>query len=211
MSGKRMPLYAAAGLVVAVIVSGWNLVIPADDWSIEAEIAESCSCNPACPCLFGSEPTMDKCEGSRLIEIKQGHFGGVRLDGIAVVVAFRMGAWTQYYISDEATEAQAEAAEQLISRTFPEFVEWGLATTETVPISVERAEGRVKFTVPASTVEIEVMEGKEGKPVTIEHLKPAFLQNYTQYVSVENSHHSDKANFKYSGTNGFTSRIEAGS
>lgn len=209
MLRKRMLLYAAVGLVVAVIVSSWTLIASSDEWSIKADIAESCSCNPACPCIFGSAPTMDKCEGSRLIEIEEGHFDGVQLHGIKVVVAFRMGTWAKYYISDEATEEQAKAAEKLISKAFPDLAQ-SMTSAETVPISVERTSGRLKFTAPTSTVELEVMEGKDGKPVTIGHLKPAFLQGYTQYVSVENSHHSDKASFKYSGTNGFTSRIEAG-
>ena len=212
MQKIRIVSYALAGLVIAVaVVSGFNLTASADEWSIKADIAESCSCNPACPCIFGSEPTTDKCEGSRLIDIEQGHYGGVQLDGIPVVVAFRMGEWTQYYIADKATPEQAKAAEQLISAAFPSFAEWGITATATVPITIERTNGRIKFTAPASTVEIKVMEGKEGKPVTVEHLKPAFLQDYTQYVSVENSHKSDKASFKYSGTNGFTSHFEAGS
>jgi hypothetical protein len=36
--------------------------VSAQDWAINADYTESCSCNPACPCLFGSPSTLGYCE-----------------------------------------------------------------------------------------------------------------------------------------------------
>ncbi len=175
------------------------------DWSIDADYAESCSCNPACPCMFGSPSTNEHCEGSRLVEIHKGHYGGVDLDGTKVVMTFRMGAWVKYHV--DAEENKVEAARDLVMAAFPAFAGWGTAATERVNVQVERSGDTVSFSVPDATVEIELMKGRGGKPVRVENLASA--DNYVQYVSTKNSHKSDKDGFDYSGTNGFTATVNA--
>ena len=71
-------------------------------WAVKANYVDSCSCKPSCPCLFGSHATLGYCEGLTLIEIEQGHFGDVRLDGIEVVAVYRSGNWIKFYVTDEA-------------------------------------------------------------------------------------------------------------
>ena len=56
-----------------------------------------------------------------------------------------------------------------------------------------------------------VMRGFGGKPVKVMNLPNPAYQDYTQYKSVVHKHASDKATFSHSGTNGFTSTMEAGS
>jgi len=214
MNRKSLLWMITVAVVSIAAVTGWmfthqSVAAAGEAWAIKADIAEACSCKPVCPCLFGSPSTGNPCEGSRLIDIKQGHVGGVELDGIPVVVTFRMGGFSKYWISDKATDEQAKAAAELITHAFPSFKEWGIVSTEKVPVSIMRANGRMKFTVPTATVEMKAMEGRDGKPVTIHNMPAAFLDGYTQYVSVENSHESAEVTFEYSGTNGFTSRLEA--
>ena len=63
------------------------------EWSIKADYTDSCCCQPSCPCLFGSAPTLDHCEGITLVEIKNGHYRDVRLDGIHPVVLQRVSLY----------------------------------------------------------------------------------------------------------------------
>jgi len=83
-----------------------------------------------------------------------------------------------------------------------------------VPISVERSAERVKISTPNTMAEIEIMKGKNGKPIRIENLPspdfpgPPYL-DHTQYRSVFLKHEAEDKQFEYSGTNGFTARIEA--
>ena len=177
-------------------------------WAIKAQIVESCSCDPACPCMFGSSMTNETCEGSRLYEIQEGHFGGVDVAGVKVVVTFSVGKWVKYYVADGATDKQVKVVEPLISRVSPVF-DVEVLSIESVRVSVERREKKIRFSVPASTVEIELMEGLAGKPIKMRDLPYHDLANYVQYKSVENSHQSADIQFNYSGTNGFTSTVDA--
>lgn len=182
-------------------------------WAIKADYTESCNCNPVCPCNFGSSPTLGFCNGNGLIEIKKGHYGDVQLDGIALAVTFRMGEWEEYYVSEHATDEQVKATEQLMMAFFKsEFFKTPTSKVlsfKRAPVSVERTADKIKFSTPASEVEIEMMKGTDGKPIKIQNL-PDFA-DYTQYKSITNSHRSENEDlaFSYSGTNGLTSKMEA--
>jgi hypothetical protein len=183
-------------------------------WSVKADYTDTCSCQPTCPCLFGSAPTLGHCEGVTLIEIESGHYGNVRLDEVKVLAVYRGGDWIKFYVSDEADKAQTEAAVKLLP-TFEEFfaIE-NVLEVKNVPISVERSAERMTISTPNTTAEIEIMKGKNGKPIKIENLpSPGFpappLLDHTQYRSVTLKHDAEDKQFEYSGTNGFTARIEA--
>ncbi len=195
-------------ILALVAILAYQTAASTDSWAIKAQIAESCSCQPTCPCNFGLSPTREPCEGSRLYEIEKGHFGDVSVDGLQVVATFRVGKWVKYYVSDRATDEQLRAVASLISRASPVF-DVEVLTLEKVAISVERTDSRVKFTAPASTVEIEAVEGLDGTAIKIHNLPFSDLVDYAQYKSVENSHKSPSASFHHSGTNGFTSRLDA--
>ena len=186
------------------------------DWSIQAGYTDSCSCAPSCPCLFGSGPTLGHCEGLTLLEIERGHYGDVRLDGIAVMAVYRGGSWIKFYVTDEADEAQTEAAVKLLPTFEKFFAIENVLGVENVAISVQRTADRVKIVTPETVAEIELMRGKNGEPIKIAGLpSPEFpappLLDHTQYRSITLRHESDDRKFEYSGTNGFTARIEADS
>ena len=203
-------------IIFVLVFSIMGIMAPsvaAQDWAIKADYTESCSCNPACPCLFGSPSTLGDCEGNNLIEIKEGHYGDVRLDGISVVTAFSLGKWLKLYISENASDEQAKAVVKLLKlpQTFG-FIYAGkskILSQEKVPVSIEKTSSTVKFSVPASRVEIEMMKGWEGKPIKIQNLPFAYVRDHTQYKSVTTRHKSKGKKFKHSGTNGLTAKIEA--
>ncbi len=209
MKKKILSWALIPALAVVLAIAGWSAA-SGESWTIQADIAEACSCNVVCPCLFGSPSTHDFCEGSRLIEINKGHMNGVRLDGIPVVAVFSMGKWVRYYVGGGATDEQVKAAGDLISKSFPPFVEWGIESVEKAPVTVDRGRSRMKFTAPNTVVDIKIVEGRGGRPITIQNLNAAFLDGYVQWVSEENSHSHEGVEFSHSGTNGFTSKLETG-
>ena len=184
-----------------------------NDWAIKAQFTASCSCNALCPCLFGSPPTHDFCQGSHLVEIKKGHYGGINLDGLGMVTTKSHGEWIKLYIDEAASDSQMNALVELLK--LDETMRLGgnteIISKEKVKISVERTSDRVKFSVPASTVEIEMMEGLGGKPIKVDNLLLSFLDDYTLYKSISNIHQSDEHKFSHSGTNGVVSRLAASS
>ena len=130
-----------------------------------------------------------------------------------MVATRRGGEWLKLYIDEAASDSQMNALVELLKldETMGLAGNTEIISKEKVKISVERTSDRVKFSVPASTVEIEMMEGLGGKPIKVDNLPLPFLDDYTQYKSISNIHTSDEHKFSHSGTNGHVSRIKASS
>jgi hypothetical protein len=182
----------------------------APDWHITATVAESCSCTISCPCNFGGEPNRNPCEGNRLIAITSGHYEGVNLAGVSVLVTFNMRNWSKIYVSDSVTAAQEKAVEALLPIAFAGFHRGMLSFTK-APITMQLTATRVTFAGPESSVDMEVMRGFDGRSVKILNLPSPAYQDYTQFRSVSHKHSSDKATWSHTGTNGFTSTMDVGS
>jgi hypothetical protein len=192
-------LILAVGIMAAMAVS-----VSAQDWAVKGNYTESCSCKPACPCIFGSPATLG------VLEIKEGFYGDVNFDGITVFQTGRLGKWMMYYLGEDATDEQVKAVEPLMAALFP-FGDLEILAIEKTPISIERSDTKVKFSVPVSTVEIEMMKGRDGKTIKIQNLVAPFYIDYTLYKSIALSHKSKDKEFNYSGTNGMTAKVDAGS
>lgn len=204
--------------LVAVISAGVGVVAvtlpqaaPAQtpSWHLTATVAESCSCTVACPCNFGGSPNVDRCDGNRLISIKSGHYGNVDLAGVSFLVTFEMRKWSKIYVSDKVSNAQNAAVEALLPIAFAGFRN-GMLSLSKGPITMDITETRVRFSGPESSVDMEVMKGFGGKPVTIQNLPNAAYQGYTQFKSVSHQHTSADHTFSHNGTNGFTSTMDVG-
>lgn len=86
------------------------------DWMIRTRQLGTCSCDYGCPCEFNAPPTRTPCEGVMALEITEGYFGDVRLDGLRVAGVYRWpgpvheGNGTWWSIIDKAaTPEQVEA------------------------------------------------------------------------------------------------------
>jgi hypothetical protein len=190
-------------------------IIPAQtaatpNWHLTATVAESCSCGVPCPCNFGLDPSRKPCEGNRLISIQSGHYEDVDLHGVAFIITFGMRDWSKIYVSDVVNDRQMAAVEALLPVAFAGFRRGMLSITK-APITMSITEKRVAFSVPESSVDMEVIDGFDGRPVKILNLPNAAYQDYTQYRSVMHRHDSADHRFSYSGTNGFTSTMDVGS
>jgi len=183
---------------------------PAPDWHLTAMVAESCSCDVSCPCNFGSKPTRMPCNGNRLVSFKSGHYQDVDLSGVAFLVTFAMRDWSKIYVSDRVTARQMAAVEALLPIAFAGF-QRGMQSLTKAPLTMEITEQRVAYSVPESSVDMEVMRGLDGKPVKVLNLPNPAYQDYTQYRSVVLRHESAEHRFSYAGTTGFTSTMDVGS
>ena len=92
------------------------------DWYIEGPEFSNCNCDYACPCQFESlQPTHGDCRGFAAVQVVNGHFGDVRLDGLCGAVIY---AWPgpiykgngefQGVIDERADDQQREAFESIL-------------------------------------------------------------------------------------------------
>jgi hypothetical protein len=85
-------------------------------WSLDADFVQACNCDYGCPCEFSAPPTRGFCEGTGVWKINKGHFGDVKLDGLAVAFgahwpkAIHEGNGTlALFVDERATPRQREA------------------------------------------------------------------------------------------------------
>ena len=206
---KRRELGKLLGAVaIAPSLLAWLRQARAEGaWSLVANVAECCSCEIPCPCNFG-RPTKLRCDGNRLIEIADGHAGELDLAGVRFVVSFEMGKWTRIY-ADEAMSAKQKAGfEAILPLAFAGF-QRGARSIEHVPVTVERTREAIRFSTPASEVEMKPLLGLDGGPITISGLPSNAFFDYVQYESVRHVHRDPERSWSYAGTNGFASRMMA--
>lgn len=91
-------------------------------WRITGEEVGSCNCDWGCPCQFNANPTQGNCHAVIGVQIREGHFGDTRLDGVrfAEIVSWpgpiHEGDGTVQLVLDEAaTPEQREAVQELSS------------------------------------------------------------------------------------------------
>jgi len=172
-------------------------------WSLVADLAECCSCEIPCSCNFG-RPTDLRCDGNRLIQIREGQFEGEDLAGINFLVTFLMGNWTRIHIDDSMSDAQFATFEKMFPVAFAGFDR--LARNKArVPLAISRTDSTLAFSVPESSVEMRLLAGLGGSPIVINGLPNPAYHDYVQYESVVHRHESTDASWSYEGTNGFTS------
>jgi hypothetical protein len=202
--------FVSAGVALVAAAPQQRAANGTPNWQLTATVAESCSCAVSCSCNFGGNPNRMPCEGNRLISITKGHFGDVDLAGVSFLVTFEMRKWSKIYVSDRVSDRQNAAVEALLPLAFAGFRN-GMLSLQKAPITMEITDSRVRFSGPESSVDMEVMKGYGGKAVKILNLPNPAYQDYTQFKSVSHRHTSADHSFSHSGTNGFTSTMEAAS
>jgi len=166
--------------------------------------------------LFVSSPTLGFCEGVTLLQIDKANYGDVRLDGLKVMAVYRGGTWIKFYVDDSATGEQTKAVVELLPTFEGFFAIENVVEVKNVPISIERGEGTIKVSTPNTMAHIKTMVGKNGEAIKIANLPgpsfpaPPFL-DHTQYETTLLKHESNEQVFEFSGTNGFTARIDVDS
>ena len=92
------------------------------DWSIQGEEMVNCNCNFGCPCQFGVLPTDGICETARVNDIKKGHYGDVKLDGLRTAAVYKWpgpihegNGQMQLIIDEMANDAQRSALQAVLT------------------------------------------------------------------------------------------------
>jgi hypothetical protein len=86
------------------------------DWRLKGNWIKNCTCAFGCPCDFNARPTHGYCRGLVAMDVKEGFFGSVRLDGVkfAATVDFpgplHEGHGTLQAIIDERTTPEQREA-----------------------------------------------------------------------------------------------------
>jgi hypothetical protein len=57
-------------------------------WEIRATEFANCNCSYGCPCQFNALPTHGNCEAILAMQVHEGHFGQVKLDGLRLAMIF---------------------------------------------------------------------------------------------------------------------------
>ncbi|HKQ25739.1 MAG TPA: DUF1326 domain-containing protein [Burkholderiales bacterium] len=92
------------------------------DWMIRGPEIASCNCSYGCPCQFNALPTEGNCRAAVGIQIDQGHYGKLKLDGLRIAAT---AAWPgpihmghgqiQPIVDERATPEQREALLKIMS------------------------------------------------------------------------------------------------
>jgi hypothetical protein len=150
-----------------------------------------------------------------LVEIKEGHYGQVDLAGVTVLAVYNSGKWIKFIVSENATEAQTDAVVEF-RPAVEGFFEAPVRDVRNLPIFVKLTKDKVKITTEGIIIELEQIRNADGEPIKVlglpAHGFPGLpYLNHTQYRTVALIHDSEKEKFNFSGTNGYTARIDASS
>src|ERR1041385_9024918 len=192
-----------AVVTAVTVLLGTIVVAEADEtkaktpWKITGQLEEACTCNAACPCWFNSLPSRMNCGGMQVLFIKSGHYGKIKLDGLAMghfgqspdgqTMMESFGKWnfSYLYIDEKATPEQREALEVIGKAVLP-FASSGKTKIQYLPIT-RVTEGKDNKTTVGGygTVEGHLVEGGLGghpkivNPPGADPLHHEYLQGQT--------------------------------
>lgn len=193
-------------------------------WSIKGEYFEGCTCNPGCPCLFGSEPTHNRtCIITGVFHIKSGNYGQYTLDGQTVIGITDLTAgpdenWIVFYINGDGTSS---IRNKVLLDIFQHHV-FGFAkvpseriTVRYLPVYVESTEWRKKAVVVDNlTLDVELLRGKGNpdKPTQIVNKNfPVWADEFdtTLNMGKASTHrfHEGSHKWNYDGRSGFSTNF----
>ena len=91
-------------------------------WKLTGDLVDTCSCDPGCPCLFYSDPTLGHCDTFFAFHTRKGNYGNVKLDGLNALMVgmtpgnFWKGNWkAALYLDERADAKQREALEKIFT------------------------------------------------------------------------------------------------
>ena len=108
------------------------------EWSMQGVEFGNCNCATGCPCQFNALPTHGNCRAHTFVQIDQGRFGDVSLDGLRWGILaqwpgpIHLGNGTFQAIVDERADAKQRAALEAIAlgkETDPGSLIWQVFST----------------------------------------------------------------------------------
>lgn len=90
--------------------------MPEYRWRMKGKYIKNCNCDPGCPCDYWAEPTHHKCEGMMGMEIAEGHFEDISLDGVKFAATYHWpgplhegNGTMQPFIDENTSQEQRDA------------------------------------------------------------------------------------------------------
>ena len=147
------------------------------EWSMQGTEFVNCNCGYGCPCQFQGDPTYGDCCAYGFVQIDQGRFGDVPLDGLRWGIlaawpgAIHEGNGTFQTIIDERADPKQRAAIEAISHgkeTEPGTLIWQVFST-TVTKFLPTLFKQIDLTIDlkARTAQVNVPGVVEGKGLSI--------------------------------------------
>ncbi len=209
-----LPAVVVAGLPILAFGAEGQAPAAKASWRIAGELEESCSCDAACPCWFGSKPTRMSCGGGQVLFISKGTYGGVALDGLALgqfvrspegkSMAESIGNWDfgYVYVDAKAGAEQRKALEAIALQIFPPLPQERIKV-RVAPITrtIEGKEHRVSLGSFGSFTAKLLEGGLGGAPRVVNPpLADPVHKEYSQGTSIHTSYH-DAADWDFDNTN----------
>lgn len=179
-----------------------------DQWTLDGQYMEACTCESACPCTMLSDPTEGTCTAIVAWHIDDGAYNGTVLDDLNVVVALHTpgnmadGDWkAALYVDDQASAAQQDALGTIFGGEagghpahLAEFIS-DVRGVEVVPLTFETdgKTGRIRIgeTGHIGCADAEPIEGQGGAAPTIEGHPVAIAPGYPAVVAQTSRAHFD--------------------
>jgi hypothetical protein len=194
------------------------------DFEIEGVALWECQC-PAygCPCQRNGRPTHGTCHGSDFAHISKGHYGGVKLDGLNVVMVGNLvdanshRLFATLYLDNKATAEQSEALRRIVEYMNGAYVTSAdqppvsFSKIKYVPIRFVESTDRTQYAleIPAILEEKALLKrDKSGEPLfamtamdlwsnTVHNADNLKFEYHDPYVDKSWDHSGNYANLKY--------------
>ena len=178
----------------------------ANNWKLEGQYFESCTCDLVCPCIFLKPPTQGYCKAMVGWQIEKGHMDDVDLSGLNVGLWLHApglltdGGWKiTLYIDDRANEQQKDALQKIWGGEVgghPAVIaslvgEVNGVHSAKVDISYGEKEKTMKI-ADFGEIKVTALEGAEGKDVMVENPPLAVAPGFPITV-----HQSENVNYNH--------------
>jgi hypothetical protein len=172
------------------------------EWSIKGAEFVNCNCAWGCPCQFNALPTYGDCRAITAMRIDEGHFDGVRLDGLCFVNrmawpgAIHEGNGTHQSIIDvRADKKQREALVEILHGRHTEpgatvFQVFSTTMSQVLDSLFEPIKFEVDVEARTARLEVPGLVEATGQPIRnpmtgAEHRVRVQLPNGFEYLEAE--------------------------
>jgi hypothetical protein len=189
-------------------------------WHIDAVVIEACSCNLFCPCWFNGGPGREYCLFNFAIQVKKGHYGSVKLDGMKIWKSgdggsdLTDGELDSQVVTFEpsATAAQVDAALKVLAHIYPLTVK--AAALDRAPIVWEASEkgAYAKLGDGQAEVALTPTKGADGSAVVINNLRYWGAERNNGFRVGYSRHHykGHGLDYTFTNTSGLLTEVESG-
>jgi hypothetical protein len=187
------------------------------DYRITGEYFETCTCDPACPCIFKSDPTRGHCNVALAWHIESGRYGEVELNGLNVVVMaastgnMSAAPWRgAMYLDERATTEQQQALQAIYSGLFGAMFS-EMTGPKAVAIAFAREGDTYSVRIPdVLAAAIEPLRGPKGNATKIAHMPLGVVDPVSTGRSLHHRYKdADLGEWDYpAGRNGFFAPFE---